>query len=100
MPIEEYQFTVTRTADAVNVDISVSRNWLVFGTALFLLVSLKDPHVLLLFALLGLLALTKIRFLISSTAPVLCRSFIIAGIPVFSRRYEISRRARLRFRPK
>lgn len=99
MPIDEYHVRATYTADAVEVDVSVSLIVIALGATVFLLSSLKDPRVLPVVLLWGAVALIKMRIAIDRTSPVLSRSFIIAGVPVFSRRYEISQGARLRFRP-
>jgi hypothetical protein len=100
MPIEEYQVTVTNTADAVEVDVSVSLVVIGVGAAFLLLASMKDPHALAVVLFWAASALIKMRVLIGRHSPVLTRSFVIAGVPVFSRRYEISQAARLRYRSK
>jgi hypothetical protein len=98
MSIAEFQVSVAKSVDVSEVDVFVSRTWIGVGIAFFLLISLKSPHALQILIVWVPLALIRLRFSISSTTPMLTRSFVIAGIPVLRRRYQISRRARLRFR--
>lgn len=95
----EFEVEVARSIDATDVEITISRVWLAIAATFLTIASLVQGGDLTIVAAVLVVALLKIRLRVSATQPTISRCFLLAGVPLFCRRYDLSQRARLRFKP-